>query len=72
MICMTARSLALLVSATVTLWVVPSVGTQGMGTIGARVTHPDAVLVDTAPADRMAASALLAHADRVAETALGL
>ena len=28
------------------LWVVPSVGTQGMGTIGQRFGHPDSILVD--------------------------
>ncbi len=69
---MTPRSLAFLAGATVTLWVVPSIGTQGMGTIGARVAHPDAVLFDTVPARRPQAWTALSLADHVAETALEL
>ncbi len=69
---MTSRSLFLLTGTAAVLWVVPSVGTQGMGTIGARVIHPDADLVDTLPTARPAARATLTRADEVAEAAIGL
>lgn len=55
------------------LWVVPSLGTQGMGTIGQRFSHPDAALADgraqsgTTPAVR----ATLQRADVAVESALG-
>ncbi len=54
------------------LWVVPSIGTQGMGTVGARFVHPDAVLIDTVPLARSQARDALIRADSVAESALGL
>lgn len=56
---------------TALLWFVPSIGTQGMGAIGQPFAHPDAVLVDTAPADRPAARTLLRRADVRIEAALG-
>ena len=56
----------------VAFWIVPSVGTQGMGTIGQRFGHPDSVLIEgrgepAAPAIR----AVLQFADAEAESALG-
>ena len=57
---------------TLLLWVVPSIGSQGMGTIGQRFTHPDAVLFDTLPGARDAARTVLQQADAAAEAALGL
>lgn len=68
---MVALSRLLLAGLTAVLWIVPSIGTQGMGTIGQRVAHPDAGLIDTVAADRTAARAELAHADMIAEIALG-
>jgi hypothetical protein len=68
---MTAPSYLLLGATTMILWVVPSLGTQGMGTIGRRVVHPDAVLLDADPVQRAAARGILTHADAVAEAALG-
>lgn len=69
---MRLKMLLLTAGATTLLWFVPSIGTQGMGTIGARVAHPDAALLDTVPARRNAARASLARADRLAEAALPL
>jgi len=69
---MTGRSITLLAGMTVVLWIVPSIGTQGMGTIGARFTHPDAMLIDTVPAARADARRALLVADGVAENALAL
>lgn len=56
-----------------TLWVMPSVGTQGMGTIGARVTHPDRSLVDAPRQTDHGARqhVLLERADATVEAALG-
>ena len=36
---------ALTAAVTAALWVVPSIGTQGMGTLGQRFSHPDDSLV---------------------------
>lgn len=68
---MTGRSFFLLAGTTAVLWIVPSIGTQGMGTIGQRTAHPDAILLDRSPADRTAAPTVLAQADRTVETTLG-
>ena len=57
---------------TMILWVVPSIGTQGMGTINQRFIHPDAGLFDRVAADRDAARAVLQGADTTTEAALGL
>lgn len=59
---------------TAALWIVPSVGTQGMGTIGQGFTHADSVLIDpdaATPAARDAVRARLQEADAATETALG-
>ena len=61
-----ARSI-LFGATTAVLWIVPSIGTQGMGTIGARLVHPDAALLDTVPAQRAATRATLMRADRDVE-----
>nr|WP_295660886.1 hypothetical protein [Polymorphobacter sp.] len=56
------------------MWIVPSVGTHGMGTIGQGFIHPDSLLVDpsaeTDSARRSSRFALQA-ADAATETALG-
>ena len=69
---MSSRALLLLGVTTAVLWVVPSIGTQGMGTVGQQIVHPDAPLFDADPARRPAARVLLTHADDVAETTLGM
>ena len=66
------RSLPLLAASAIVLWIVPSIGTQGMGTIGRRIVHTDAALFDTNPARRAASSSLLVAADTVTETAADL
>ncbi|WP_419813969.1 hypothetical protein [Glacieibacterium sp.] len=58
------------------LWVIPSLGTQGMGTIGQRFAHVDRDLMSeatAAPGDRDsdAVRATLLHADAVVESAAG-
>ncbi len=67
---MTLRLPFLLIGTTMLLWFVPSIGTQGMGTIGARVAHADAALFDTDPPHRAEAQGLLVIADHAAETAI--
>ena len=67
---MSFRSPTFLAAATVVLWFVPSIGTQGMGTIGQPVAHPDASLFDTSASDRAAARAMLDQADHIAEVAV--
>lgn len=67
---MTLRFPSLLIGMTMLLWFVPSIGTQGMGTIGARVAHTDASLFDIDPPHRAAAQGLLVRADRAAEIAI--
>jgi hypothetical protein len=59
------------------LWVIPSLGTQGMGTIGQRFAHADRDLVAEAavsPDDASSASArtALLRADAAVESAVGL
>jgi hypothetical protein len=59
------RNILIIAAIAAALWVVPSFGTRGMGTIGQRFSHPDSDLVagaETAPA---ASTARLQHADRV-------
>ena len=68
---MTVQRLLALGGMTAVLWVIPSIGTQGMGTIGRRVVHPDAVLFDTDAAQRQAARETIRRADAVVETATG-
>ena len=65
---MTLRLRIALPALTALLWFVPSVGTQGMGTIGQRVVHPDAALVDPVPTDPGARE--LASADARVEAAI--
>ena len=67
---MTLRFPSLLIGMTMLLWFVPSIGTQGMGTIGARLAHADAALFDTDSPHRAEAQGLLMSADRAAEIAI--
>lgn len=67
---MSLSSLSFAAALTAVLWMVPSVGTQGMGTIGQRLAHPDARLLDGA--DDLTSGDGLARADRAVESALGL
>lgn len=56
------------------LWIVPSVGTQGMGTIGQGFMHPDSVLLDPDAETAVARASVRDHlqsADATAEAALG-
>ncbi|MGL4541779.1 MAG: hypothetical protein ACRCUI_04625 [Polymorphobacter sp.] len=55
------------------MWVIPSLGTQGIGTIGHRVAHPDRRLVALADAGEAAghdADAVLRAADMAVRTAM--
>lgn len=71
-VAMKPRSLSIVAGLALLLWVVPSIGTQGMGTIGQQMVHADGALIDVAPSPHGQARALLARADAAAETALGL
>lgn len=51
------------------LWVVPSIGTQGMGTIGQRFSHADRALIETS-AEGDAVRTTLLGADAEVEAAL--
>ncbi len=56
------------------LWIVPSVGTQGMGTIGQGFTHADSAMIDAhadTTAARDAVKRRLQVADAATEAALG-
>ncbi len=68
---MVSRSRILLAALTAVVWVIPSIGTQGMGTLGQRVVHPDARLLDADGMSRDASRGALAKADAVVEGALG-
>lgn len=71
---MTPKSSKMLMAGLATvLWVVPSIGTQGMGTIGQRFSHPDAALADGRTGDGTSPKvrATLQHADAAVESALG-
>ncbi len=70
MFVMTLRFPSLLIGMTMLLWFVPSIGTQGMGTTGARVVHADAALFDIDSLHRAEALGLLVSADRAAEIAI--
>ena len=66
---MRSRSRISFLALTGALWIVPSIGTQGMGTIGQRVTHPDAALIADGTG-RLASRDTLAKADALVEDAL--
>jgi len=51
------------------LWVVPSIGTQGMGTIGQRFSHADRALLENSMSDSRLPQALRA-ADAEVEAVL--
>ena len=63
------RNILWTVAIAAALWVVPSLGTQGMGTIGHRFSHPDSRLYTR---DTLAdeASDKLKRADAVVEAAV--
>lgn len=54
---------------TAVLWVVPSIGTQGTGTIGQRFSHVDRALIETGAETAALRPALIA-ADAQVEAAL--
>lgn len=68
---MTVRALPLMtvLGLAAVLWVVPSIGTQGMGTIGQRFAHADRALVE-AGNDAAALRPALLAADAEVEAAL--
>lgn len=70
---MTSRVLQITASAVLAaaLWIVPSVGTRGQGTLGDRFVHPDRALVAANPVAGVAAErAVLVHADTVVAKAV--
>lgn len=56
--------------AALALWIVPSVGTRGQGTLGDRFAHADRAVVSTEEAPAAAARAALAHADAIVAKAV--
>lgn len=62
------RNMAFVASIALALWVVPSLGTRGMGTIGQRNSHADGVIIG-APASSPAAD-LLRRADELVKSRL--
>jgi hypothetical protein len=56
--------------AALALWIVPSVGTRGQGTLGDRFAHADREVVAAEAAPGAAARAALAHADTVVAKAV--
>jgi hypothetical protein len=64
------RNILIIAAIAVALWVVPSFGTRGMGTIGARFNHPDSELVAPAAGHAVATAAQLQHADDLVRAAL--
>lgn len=60
------RNAAFVASIALALWVVPSLGTQGMGTIGQRYTHPDRAMIETPQA--FPSADLLRRADELVKS----
>jgi hypothetical protein len=58
-----------IVALAATLWVVPSIGSQGMGTLGERVWHADRSLIDR-DGDAVAITAKLRSVDARVEAAI--
>lgn len=58
-----------IVALAATLWVVPSIGSQGMGTIGERSWHADRSLIEGG-SDAVAITAKLRSADARVEAAI--
>lgn len=56
--------------AALALWIVPSVGTRGQGTLGDRFVHADRAVVNAAAEPDAAARAALARADAVVAKAV--
>ena len=61
------KNIALVVAIAVGFWVIPSFGTQGMGSIGRSFSHPDRALIGGSPS---AVADRLRHADSQVEMAL--
>jgi hypothetical protein len=71
---MTSRVLQLAATAVLAaaLWVVPSVGTRGQGTLGDRFVHPDrSLLTAVSPAETARERAALTKADAMVARAVG-
>lgn len=64
-------STLLIIGLAAAFWVMPSVGTQGMGTIGQRFTHPDRPFLDATEPSGRASTDALQSADHSVEAALG-
>jgi hypothetical protein len=64
------RSILTIAVIAAALWVVPSFGTRGMGTIGQRFSHPDSELIAPTSKDSIATAARLQNADRAVRAAL--
>lgn len=60
------RNAAWATSIALALWIIPSLGTQGMGTIGQRYSHPDRNIIDAPSAP--AAADLLKRADELVKS----
>jgi len=65
---LTTRNAAVALMAA-TLWVIPSVGTQGMGSLRQLVRHPDRTISGSEPAAQLP-DGLLARADGIAARAV--
>jgi hypothetical protein len=52
------------------LWIVPSVGTRGQGTLGDRFAHPDRAVMETAEGSDASMRAALTRADAVVASAV--
>lgn len=60
-----ALSLGLTVAMAAMLWVVPSVGSLGQGTLGDRFLHPDSTIMTASAEPEPATRAALARADAI-------
>ena len=72
---MTARAISYGMTAVLAaaLWIVPSVGTRGQGTLGDRFAHPDRAVMTAAEDPDAATRAVLSRADAlVARAVAGL
>lgn len=64
------RNILIIATIAFALWVVPSFGTRGMGTIGQRFSHPDSDLIAPSAEASSAIATQLQHADRMVRAAL--
>jgi hypothetical protein len=61
------KNIALILAIAIGFWVIPSFGTQGMGSIGRSFSHPDRALIGGPPSE---ATDRLRRVDLQVETAL--